>query len=269
MSGYESIELAVDEGVAHVRFNRPEALNAFTRAMGLELRDAIERCATDEDVRVVVLTGAGRAFSAGADVKDERPRTPEGDLDLSAGLTHVYNPLILALRRMGKPAVASVNGPAAGFSCSLACACDFVLAAESAYFLLAFVRIGLVPDGGASLTVAARVGLGRAAELAMLGDRLPAAEALRWGLVNAVHPDDQLQSETDALARRLADGPAGAYAELKTLFNDGVLAGLEAQLGAEAAAQFRRGVSPEYAEGVAAFREKRPPDFTGARQRGR
>ena len=266
MTRFSDIQFTVEHGVARVRFNRPQALNAFTRAMGIEIREAIEECANDDAVRVVVLTGTGRAFSAGADVKDERPRTPEGDLDLGAGLQQVYNPTILGVRRLPKPVIAAVNGPAAGFSCSLACACDFIVAAESAYFLLAFVRIGLVPDGGASMTVAARVGMGRALELAMLGDRLSASDAHQWGLVNAVYPDDEFESQVDALAKRLADGPLGAYAAIKELFNRRYLDDLQGQLGAEAATQFRRGISAEYAEGVNAFREKRAANFVAARQ---
>jgi 2-(1,2-epoxy-1,2-dihydrophenyl)acetyl-CoA isomerase len=261
---FEHITFGVADGVARIGFNRPQALNAFTRAMGLEVHAALERCAGDEAVRVVVFTGEGRAFSAGADVKDERPRTPEGQLDLGAGLQQIYNPMILAIRRLPKPVIAAVNGPAVGFSCSLACACDFIVAAESSYFLLAFVRIGLVPDGGASVTVPARVGLGRATQLAMLGDRLPAREALAWGLANEVWPDEELETRVDALAGRLAAGPSGTYAAIKALFNRRHLPELEAQLGAEAAIQYQRGISAEYAEGVRAFAEKRAPDFRRA-----
>lgn len=258
---YESIQYDVDAGVATIQFERPDALNAWTRSMGLEVRDAISRAGADGDVRVLVFTGAGRAFSAGADLKDVRPTTPEGNLDLGAALQQIYNPMILSVRELPKPVIALVNGPAVGFSCSLAMACDFVVAAESAYFLLAFVKIGLVPDGGASVTIPARVGYGRALELAMLGDRLSARDAHSWGLVNEVHPDEELTAKGRALADRLAAGPPGTYAAIKALYNQQMLPQLRAQLGAEAAEQFRRGLSPEYSEGVAAFREKRAPDF--------
>jgi 2-(1,2-epoxy-1,2-dihydrophenyl)acetyl-CoA isomerase len=261
---FEYLTFSLDAGVARIRFNRPGALNAFTRAMGAEILAAVERCKAN-DVRVVVLTGEGRAFSAGADVKDPRPRTSEGDLDLSAGLLHVYNPLIMAVRKLPKPVIAAVNGVAAGIACSLACACDFIVASESAYFMLAFVRIGLVPDGGASVTLPARVGLGRAARLAMLGDRLPAAEAHAWGLVDQLCSDDDLTSQVDDLARRFATGPSGAYAGIKSLFNRALLPALEAQLAAEAKLQYRRGLSSEYAEGTRAFAEKRAPDFSSTR----
>ena len=258
MNHFANVRLTVENGIGRIEFNRPESLNAFTRAMGLEVLAATRTCAADPAIRAVVFSGAGRAFSAGADVKDERPRTPEGNLDLGAGLNQIYNPLILAIRQMPKPVIAAVNGPVAGFACSLACACDFLIAAESAYFLLAFVRIGLVPDGGA------RVGLSRATQLAMLGDRLPATEALAWGLVNQVCSDEQLPERVGELARRLVVGPTAAYAEIKDLFNRTYLPELAAQLGAEAAAQYRRGISPDYAEGVSAFAEKRPPNFQPA-----
>jgi 2-(1,2-epoxy-1,2-dihydrophenyl)acetyl-CoA isomerase len=261
---YDHLRYSAAGGVATVTLNRPQAMNAFTRALGIELLAAVRAAAADERTRVVVLTGEGRAFSAGADVKDPRPLTPEGQPDLGAGLTQVYNPLILEVRRMPKPVIAAVNGPAVGFACSLAAACDLVLAAQSAYFMLAFARIGLVPDGGASLTIPARIGLGRATRLAMLGERLPAAEALAWGLVDETVPDEQLPVRTARLAAALAAGPSAAYAEIKELFNRSCLPGLEGQLGAEAMAQFRRGTSAEYAEGVLAFREKRAADFSRA-----
>jgi 2-(1,2-epoxy-1,2-dihydrophenyl)acetyl-CoA isomerase len=262
MSEFEHILLSVERGVARVQFNRPHALNAFTRAMGIEILEALERCERDELVRAVVLTGEGRAFSAGADLNEERPRTPEGNLDLSAGLQQIYNPMIVQIRRMPKPVIAAVNGPAVGISCALACACDFIIAVESAYFLLAFVKIGLVPDGGASITLPARIGIGRATQLAMLGDRLPAREAEAWGLVNEVCQDHELDARVNVLAERLATGPTRTYAAIKELFNRTYLVELEAHLGAEAASQYRRGISPEYEEGVRAFRNKRPPDFT-------
>jgi len=157
--------------------------------------------------------------------------------------------------------IAAVNGPAVGYACSLAAASDFIVAAESAYFLLAFVNIGLVADGGASILLPAKVGLARAQHLAMLGERLGARDAHAWGLANTVVADDELTSAVDELARRLARGPRGAYAAMKDLFNRQLLPDLEGQLGAEAAAQFRRGLSAEYREGVSAFVEKRPADF--------
>ena len=200
------------EGAAvTITLNRPEALNAWTRQFGVELLAALREAAEDDAVRAVRLTGAGRAFSSGADLKDigdmEEERTPEGDPDVARLLHERYHPIITLVREMQKPVLASVNGPAAGIGASLALASDLILAAESAYFLLAFVNIGLVPDGGSSLLVPARVGFTRAAEMAMLGERIPAPQALDWGLINRVAADDAFAAESDALLERLASGP--------------------------------------------------------------
>jgi 2-(1,2-epoxy-1,2-dihydrophenyl)acetyl-CoA isomerase len=165
---------------------------------------------------------------------------------------------------MPKPVVAAVNGPAVGIGCSLALAADLIVAAESAYFLLAFVNIGLVPDGGSTAFLPARIGYARAAEMAMLGERVPAAQALEWGLINRVVPDDRLEAEADALLEKLANGPTRSYAGAKRLLNRRVYADLAGQLDAEAEAQRDQGHSKDFVEGVIAFAEKRPPNFTGS-----
>jgi 2-(1,2-epoxy-1,2-dihydrophenyl)acetyl-CoA isomerase len=165
---------------------------------------------------------------------------------------------------MPKPVVAAVNGPAVGIGCSLALACDLIVAAESAYFLLAFVNIGLVPDGGSTAFLPARVGYARAAEMAMLGERVPAPQALDWGLVNQVVPDDQLEPAAGVLLERLANGPTRSYAGAKRLLNRRAYADLAGQLEAEADAQKEQGHSEDFIEGVLAFAEKRAPDFTGS-----
>src|SRR5262245_57741667 len=165
---------------------------------------------------------------------------------------------------MPKPVVAAVNGPAVGIGCSLALACDLTVAAESAYFLLAFVNIGLVPDGGSTLFIPARIGYARAAEMAMLGERVPAEQALDWGLVNRVVPDDDLEGAANALLELLANGPTTSYAGSKKLLNRRVYADLQDQLDAEAEAQRGQGSSQDFVEGVLAFTEKRPPNFTGS-----
>src|SRR3954466_1677183 len=199
--------------VATIELDRPDAMNAWNPELGEELRSVVERTAADADVRAVVITGAGRAFSAGADLKDSGFNlTPDGHPDVQQALTERYHPIITGIREMPKPVIAAVNGPAAGIGCSLALACDLVIAAESAYFLLAFVNIGLVADGGSSLLIPARVGFARAAEMAMLGERVPAPTALEWGLINRVVPADALRAEADALADRLAAGPTRPYA---------------------------------------------------------
>jgi enoyl-CoA hydratase/carnithine racemase len=178
-------------------------------------------------------------------------------------LREQINPAVLTLREMPKPVIAAVNGPAAGVGCSFAVACDIVVAAESAYFLLAFANIGLAGDGGATITVPARVGLGRAGILALLAERLPAAEALRWGLADRVVPDAELDATTTELALRLASGPTRSYAATKQALNASMLRGLAEQLELETELQSQLAVSPDHEEGIAAFAEKRPAVFRG------
>lgn len=259
----ESILLRVDAGVAHVELNRPEALNAWTPEMGRALLAVLRRAGADPAVRAVLITGAGRAFCAGADVKSAREVMPNGDPDVSSRLRDIYNPIILTIRAAPKPVLAAVQDACAGIGTSLALACDLVLAAENAYFLMAFVRLGLMPDGGVSGVLVERLGLARAAQLAMLGERLPAATALDWGLVNSVHPVDELGTAAWDLARRLADGPTVALANIKRTLREAALPGLADQLEREATRQQEHGATADYAEGRAAFLEKRPTHFRG------
>lgn len=263
MTDFETIDLARDGAAATVTLNRPDKLNAWNLQLGLDLRAALEEVAADEGVRAVLITGAGRAFSSGADLSEPREAGADGLPDLSARLTDHYHPIITAIREMPKPVVAAVNGPAVGIGCSLALAADLVLAAESAYFLLAFVNIGLVPDGGSTAFVPARIGLARAIEMALLGERVAAPQALEWGLVNRVHADGELRAEAEALLARLAKGPTKAYANGKALINRRVYADLRGQLAAEAELQGEQGRSADFVEGVLAFIEKREPSFTG------
>jgi 2-(1,2-epoxy-1,2-dihydrophenyl)acetyl-CoA isomerase len=247
-----------------IELNRPERMNAWDTQLGLDLRAAIELAAEDESVRAVTITGAGRAFSSGADLKGGfDPRPSDGRPDVGTALRERYHPIITGVRRMPKPVLAAVNGPAAGIGCSLALACDLVVARESAYLLLAFVNIGLVPDGGSSVFVPARAGAGRAAAMAMMGERIPAARASAWGLVDIVTSDDSFDEEVDALAERLATGPTRAYAGAKAQLNARLYAGLEEQLELEASLQEDLAGSTDFAEGVQAFLEKRPARFSG------
>jgi 2-(1,2-epoxy-1,2-dihydrophenyl)acetyl-CoA isomerase len=251
--------------VATIELDRPDAMNAWNRELGEELRTVLEQTAADADVRAVVITGAGRAFSAGADLKDTGfSTTPEGHPDVRQALTERYHPIITGIREMPKPVIAAVNGAAAGIGCSLALACDLVIAAESAYFLLAFVNIGLVADGGSSLLIPARVGFARAAEMAMLGERVPAPKALEWGLINRVVPGDALRAEADALADRLAAGPTRSYAGTKRQLNAWLYSRMHEQLELEASIQQEMAASGDFVEGVQAFIEKRPARFAGA-----
>lgn len=260
---YESIRVARRDGVATIELHRPEALNAWTPQMGREILAALREASADDAVRAILITGAGRAFSAGADVKVPRELTADGDPDLHTRLRQIYNPIVLEIRRAPKPVIAAVQGAAAGLGFSLALACDLVIAAESAYFLLAFVHIAVMPDGGATFNLPARIGYARAAELAMLGERLPAARALEWGVINAVHPDDELAAAGEALAARLARAPTVALASMKLALGSAALAGLEPHLSLEADLQQRHATTADYAEGVAAFKEKRRPEFRG------
>jgi 2-(1,2-epoxy-1,2-dihydrophenyl)acetyl-CoA isomerase len=262
MPSHETVDLTTDGGAARILLNRPEALNAWNEQFGLDLRDAVQTVADDKAVRAVLITGAGRGFSSGADLKEQRSGD-DGLPDLSQRLKDVYHPIIVGLREMPKPVVAAVNGPAVGIGCSLALAADLILAAESAYFLLAFVNIGLVPDGGSTAFLPARIGYALSAEMAMLGERVPAEQALDWGLVNRVVPDDRLEADAAELLERLASGPTVSYAGSKRLLNRRAYADLEGQLEAEADAQREQGYSKDFIEGVLAFVEKRPANFTG------
>ena len=263
MASHETIDLRTDGPAATIVLNRPDALNAWDLQMGTDLNDAIAAVSEDPALRALMITGAGRAFSSGADLKEERGPGEDGLPDLSKRLKELYNPIILAIREMPKPVVAAVNGPAVGVGCSLALACDLILAAESAYFLLAFVNIGLVPDGGSTATVPARIGAARAAEMAMLGERVGAEHALEWGLINRVVPDAELEQAATLLVTHLAHGPTKAYANIKRLLNRTLYPDLAGQLDAEAAAQREQGQTADFIEGVVAFAEKRPPRFTG------
>jgi 2-(1,2-epoxy-1,2-dihydrophenyl)acetyl-CoA isomerase len=258
----ETVNVHRRGGELRIELNRPDTMNAWDKQFGRDLAAAVDQAAA-EDVRAVVITGAGRAFSSGADLKAGFDPTPEGHPDVLTPLRELYHPIIAAVRRLPKPVLAAVNGPAVGIGCSLALACDLVVARESAYFLLAFVNIGLVPDGGASLLVPERAGLARAAEMAMLGERIPARQALEWGLANRVVADDEFDAEVDALAARLAAGPTGAYARIKRQLNAWLMTRMEDQLDLEAALQQEAAASEDFREGALAFLQRRPPSFSG------
>ncbi len=265
-SQLETVNVTVADGAATIELNRPQTLNAWNAQLGRDLHAAVGRAREDDGVRSVLITGAGRGFSSGADLRDVSggQTTAEGRPDVYSTLTEIYHPIMVAIREMPKPVIAAVNGPAVGIGCSLALCCDLILAAESAYFLLAFVNIGLVPDGGSSLFVPTRVGMARAMELSMLGERLAAQEALQWGLINRVVADEQLMSQAHELAARLAGGPTRSYAGTKRQLNNWLYSRMGEQLELEAEIQQEMAGSEDFVEGALAFVQKRPPRFSGS-----
>jgi 2-(1,2-epoxy-1,2-dihydrophenyl)acetyl-CoA isomerase len=257
---FGALRYEVADAVATITLDRPDALNSLTVALKTDLLAAFVAVARDRGVRAVVLTGAGRAFCAGQDLRE---RLEPDAAPLAVELRERYNPLVLAMRRLEKPIVGAINGVAAGAGASLAFACDLRIAAEDASFVLAFGRVGLVPDSGATWLLPRLVGAARAAELAMLDAPLAAADAERWGLVSRVVPADRLLSEAQGLAARLAASAPRALALTKRALNRAADLDLDAALEYEADLQGIAGRSADHAEGVAAFLEKRPPRFTG------
>ena len=265
MSDEKTVLWEVRDGIGRVTLNRPDRLNAWTPEFGEELKGIFEGPAAGDDVRAVLITGAGRAFSSGADLKAGFDADPDdGGPNVRKELHDVYHPAIVAIRTLPKPVVTAVNGPAVGIGCSLALAGDLIVAGESAYFLLAFVNIGLMPDGGSTLFVPAAVGKARAFQMTLLGERVEARQALEWGLVNYVHSDEQLLREAEALAARLAAGPTRSYASSKEALNRMIYPDMEGQLHLEAELQHRLARTSDFVEGVGAFVEKRQASFTGS-----
>jgi len=262
---YTTIQWQQSGGIGRITLNRPETLNAWTAEFGAELRQAVNEDATDPSVRAVLITGAGRGFSSGADLKAGFEPHPDDNMPNVAQTLHeVYHPIIVGIRELEKPVVAAVNGPAVGIGLSLALACDLILAAESAFFGLAFVNIGLMPDGGSTLFVPAAVGKARAFQMAMLGERIDPQRALDWGLINAVHADDRLMDEANALVEQLAAGPTRSYAGTKKALNKMLYPDMSGQLDLEAELQHALARSKDFQEGVGAFIQKREPQFTGS-----
>jgi 2-(1,2-epoxy-1,2-dihydrophenyl)acetyl-CoA isomerase len=261
---YETIAVERRGGELRIALDRPETLNAWNIQFGRDMLDAVERAHDDDSVRAVVITGTGRGFSSGADLRQGFDMTDAGHPDVGTPLRTLYHPIIAGIRRLPKPVLAAVNGPAVGIGCSLALSCDLIVARESAYFSLAFVNIGLVPDGGSSLFVPARVGFTRAAEMAMLGEKIPAPKALEWGLINRVVADDAFEAEVDALGQKLAEGPTRSYAGTKRQLNNWLYTRMDEQLELETRIQEESAASGDFREGVLAFLSKRPAEFKGA-----
>lgn len=258
---FTHLRYEVAEGVATITLDRPDALNALTVGLKRELLAAVMAAGRDPAVRAVVLTGAGRAFCAGQDLRE---RMQPDAAPLAVELRERYNPIVLAMRALDKPILGAINGVAAGAGASLAFACDVRIAAEGATFVLAFGRIGLVPDSGATWLLPRLVGGAKAMELALLDEPLAAADAERFGLVARVVPADRLAQEAATLAGRLAASAPLALALTKRAIRGSVESGLEEALEYEALVQGLAGASADHAEGVAAFLEKRAPRFRGA-----
>lgn len=253
----------LEEGVLELVLNRPERLNAFTDTLHLALRAAVQRAHDDPEVRAVLLTGAGRAFCAGQDLNDRDPRRLDGPPDLGHTLATYYNPTLRLIRSLEKPVIAAVNGVAAGAGANIALACDIVLAARSARFVQAFAKIGLSPDAGGSWTLSRMLGEARAKGLALTAEPLSAEQAEAWGLIWRVHDDERLMPEARALARKLAAGPTRGLGLTKISIQSAATRSFEEQLEVERDLQRIAGRTRDYAEGVAAFLDKRPAKFEG------
>lgn len=262
---YETIQLEMREtATAIITLNRPAALNALTVAMGHEFRSAMSE-ARESGARAIILTGAGRAFCAGGDLREmrvmaEKEGRPQAFFDEPLNLIHGC---IRLIRETPVPVIAAVNGMATGGGCNFALACDLVLAAESAHFNQAFVKVGLTPDCGGTFILPRLVGWKRATELLMTGDMFDARQAAAWGMINAVVADDELMPEALKLADRLSSAPTAALARIKALLDASAANDYNSQLDLEHKAQIQSGQTKDFMEGVAAFIEKRPPRFTG------
>lgn len=263
MQQSSTVLTTVDHGVLRLTLNRPDKLNSFNEEMHLALRAGLQRAHDDMSVRAVLLTGAGRGFSAGQDLGDRDPRKGGPATDLGHTLETFYNPVLRLIRSLEKPVVCAVNGVAAGSGANIAFACDIVLAARSAKFIQSFAKIGLIPDAGGSWSLARILGEPRAKALAMTAEPLPAERAAEWGLIWKAVDDNQLIDEAEALARTLAEGATRGLGLSKRLIQAAATNSLDQQLDMERDLQREAGRSADYAEGVTAFLEKRKPEFSG------
>jgi 2-(1,2-epoxy-1,2-dihydrophenyl)acetyl-CoA isomerase len=260
---YDTILFASEGGIARLTLNRPERMNSFNEAMHAEVRDALDRVRTDASLRVLLLTGAGRAFCAGQDLGDRAVAPGAEAVDLGESIERNYRPLVLSLRRLPLPVVCAVNGVAAGAGANIALACDIVVAAKSATFIQAFSKIGLIPDSGGTYFLPRLVGTARAMGLAMLGERLIAEQAAEWGLIWQCVDDAELHAAVEKLLRTLAGAPTAGLAATKRALYAAAGNSLETQLDFERDLQRMLGRSDDYREGVAAFAAKRAPRFGG------
>ena len=257
-----TIQLHIENKVAFITLNRPEVFNSFNREMALALQDTLDACEKNDDVRAIVLTGSGKAFCAGQDLKEVT--TPELNPGFKKILEEHYNPIITRIREIKKPVIGAINGVAAGAGANIALACDIVVADERASFIQAFSLIGLVPDSAGTYFLPRLIGFQKALALAMLGDKIGAEEAEKLGMIYKYVPSEEFQETINKLALKLANMPTKALGMIKELFNKSMTNTLEEQLEMESKYQIEAAQSEDYAEGVAAFIEKRKPNFKGS-----
>ena len=257
-----SIELQIENGTAWITLNRPEVFNSFNREMALLLQSQLDQCANDSNVRAIVITGSGRAFCAGQDLKEVT--TPELNPGFKKILEEHYNPIISMIRTIEKPIIAAVNGVAAGAGANIALACDVVIASEHASFIQAFSKIGLIPDSAGTFFLPRLIGFQKASALMMLGDKVSAPDAERLGMVYKIFSSEEFIDETKKLAETMAHMPTKALGMTKRLLNASMANDLNAQLEMESKLQIEAAQSEDYSEGVAAFVEKRKPNFKGS-----
>jgi len=260
---YQTIVLEKTNGVANLTLNRPDRLNSFNVEMHQELQSALDDIATDGETRCLVLTGAGRGFCAGQDLGDRAVSADQAAPDLGLSVEKFYNPLIRRLTNLKMPVLCALNGVAAGAGASVVMACDIVIAARAASFILSFAKVGLVPDSGSSWHFARAIGLPRAKAMAMLGNKVSAEQAEQWGLIYQVVDDEKLAESATELATHLAKQPTEALANIKELVHTAFDYSLNEQLERERKAMQHLGRSEDYREGVASFMEKREPNFKG------
>ncbi len=258
---YNTLLYSVENGICSITLNRPDVFNSFNEELSAEIIDALKKTAKDESVRVVVISGTGKAFCSGQDLKDIKGKL--GERSLGESVLRRYNPMILGIREMAKPVICKLNGVAAGAGASLALACDMIVASETASLIEVFANVGLVPDSGSSFFLPRLVGYNKAFELITLTSKITAKEAFDMGFVYKVVAPEELDNAVNELAQRYATGPTKAYAMIKKMLNKAYTANLNEMLLEEYYGQELAGRSEDYKEGVTAFTEKRKPVFTG------
>jgi 2-(1,2-epoxy-1,2-dihydrophenyl)acetyl-CoA isomerase len=256
-----SIDLKIENNVAYITLNRPEVFNSFNREMALKLQDTLDACEINDEVRAIVLSGNGKAFCAGQDLKEII--NPELNPGFKKILEEHYNPIIVRIRNIDKPIIAAVNGVAAGAGANIALACDVVIADEKASFIQAFSKIGLIPDSAGTFFLPRLIGFQKASALAMLGDKISAEEAERLGMIYKYVPSEEFQETIQKLAIKMAQMPTKALGLIKKAFNQSLVNNLEGQLDLEAKHQIEAAETEDFEEGVTAFIEKRKPNFKG------